>query len=80
MPPSADPSNSERGYEQIGDINWPPLDDDDHDDDGFDLECTHCGGEGLCWDGSDPLGNCPDAPHRCHACGGSGNRKDQTVF
>jgi hypothetical protein len=52
--------------------------DDDYGSD--DLECTHCGGEGLCWDGSDPLGNCPDDPHRCHACGGSGNRKDQTIF
>lgn len=46
----------------------------------LELECTHCGGEGLCWDGSDPLGNCPDEPHRCHACGGSGNRRDQTLF
>ena len=52
---------------------------DDYDD-GHDLECTHCGGEGLCWDGSDPLGDCPDEPHRCHACGGSGDRKDQTIF
>lgn len=53
---------------------WGPMDDD------HDLECTHCGGEGLCWDGSDPLGNCADDPHRCHACTGSGKRKDQTVF
>jgi hypothetical protein len=52
--------------------------DDDYGSD--DLECTHCAGEGLCWDGSDPLGNCSDDPHRCHACGGSGNRKDQTIF
>lgn len=42
--------------------------------------CTHCGGEGLCWDGSDPLGDCPDDPHRCHACGGSGRGCDQTIF
>lgn len=43
-------------------------------------DCTHCSGEGICMDGSDPLGNCPDEPHRCHACGGSGDRKDQTIF
>lgn len=49
-------------------------------EDDSNLECTHCGGEGLCWDGSDPLGNCPDDPHRCHACAGSGKRKDQTIF
>jgi hypothetical protein len=45
-----------------------------------DLECSHCGGEGLCWDGSDPLGNCPDEMHRCHACNGSGKRRDQVIF
>lgn len=43
-------------------------------------ECTHCNGEGLCWDGADPLGDCLDEPHRCHACGGSGKREDQRVF
>lgn len=42
--------------------------------------CTHCSGEGTCDEGSDPLGNCPEDTHRCHACGGSGNRRDQTVF
>jgi len=49
-------------------------------DDGFDLECTHCGGEGTCYDGSDPLGDCPDEEHPCHACYGSGKRRDQTIF
>lgn len=52
----------------------------DEFDDDREYDCTHCGGEGLCWDGADPLGNCPDEPHRCHACGGSGNRKDQVIF
>lgn len=47
-------------------------------DDEFD--CTHCGGEGTCDDGSDPLGDCDDLPHPCHACGGSGRRSDQVVF
>jgi DnaJ-class molecular chaperone len=47
------------------DDNWP---------------CTHCNGEGVCTDGADPLGNCPDEPHRCHACRGSGAREDQTIF
>ena len=42
--------------------------------------CTHCNGEGLCCDGSNPLGNCPDEYHRCHACNGSGNREDQVIF
>lgn len=58
------------------------FDDDDDYDGGFGGEesCTHCGGEGICMDGSDPLGNCPDRPHRCHACGGSGAREDQVIF
>jgi len=43
-------------------------------------ECTYCGGEGTCEEGSDPLLTCPDDPHPCHACGGSGDRKDQTIF
>jgi hypothetical protein len=49
-------------------------------DDNDELECMHCGGDGICMDGADPLGNCPDEAHRCHACGGSGNRKDQVIF
>lgn len=44
------------------------------------LSCTHCGGDGECMDGADPLGNCPEEPHRCHACGGSGLIKDQVIF
>jgi DnaJ-class molecular chaperone len=44
------------------------------------LACTHCGGEGICMDGADPLGDCPAQPHTCHACGGSGNREDQVLF
>lgn len=56
--------------------------DDARPDDEFDPEwaCTHCNGEGLCWDGADPLGDCPDEPHSCHACYGSGRREDQWVF
>lgn len=42
--------------------------------------CTHCGGSGTCDDGSDPLGDCPDELHSCHACRGSGLRKDQCIF
>ena len=59
-------------------LNCAPPDQEFESDD--DLACTHCGGEGLCWDGSDPLGNCPDVAHRCHACNGSGKRRDQTLF
>jgi hypothetical protein len=44
------------------------------------LECTWCSGGGICYDGADPLGNCTDYPHDCHACHGSGKRADQTVF
>jgi len=50
------------------------------DDPDMDLECTWCGGDGLCDDNSDPLWDCDDNPHACHACGGSGRRKDQRVF
>lgn len=57
-----------------------PEDDPDWENDDGELECTHCGGDGTCDEGSDPLGNCPEDVHRCHACGGSGNRKDQTIF
>lgn len=42
--------------------------------------CTHCNGEGICTDGADPLGDCPDEPHRCHACDGSGDRENQVIF
>lgn len=58
-----------------------PLDDDEEYVE-YDGEegCTHCAGEGLCMDGADPLGDCPDEPHRCHACYGSGDRKDQVIF
>jgi hypothetical protein len=50
-----------------------PVDEDD-------LGCTHCNGEGICYDGADPLGSCPDDIHDCHACYGSGKRKDQWLF
>lgn len=54
----------------------------DYDESAYEQElaCTWCGGEGICDDGADPLGNCPDEPHRCHACNGSGDRSKQTVF
>jgi hypothetical protein len=61
----------------------PHVHQDDLPDFGGDFDddpCSHCGGEGLCWDGADPLGNCPDDPHRCHACNGSGRAKDQTLW
>lgn len=43
-------------------------------------ECTHCGGEGTCDANADPLWDCDDNPHPCHACSGSGNRRDQRIF
>jgi DnaJ-class molecular chaperone len=42
--------------------------------------CTHCGGSGECDANANPMWDCDDQPHRCHACRGSGDRKDQTVF
>lgn len=56
----------------LDDFSGPDFDDE--------RDCTHCGGEGTCDEGSDPLGNCPEDPHRCHACAGSGRRADQTIF
>lgn len=44
------------------------------------LDCTHCGGEGTCDDNSNPLWDCDDVPHPCHACAGSGRRSDQRIF
>lgn len=50
------------------------------DDFGHELECTHCGGEGTCDANANPLWDCDDNPHPCHACSGSGSRRDQRVF
>jgi DnaJ-class molecular chaperone len=50
------------------------------DDFGYELECTHCGGEGTCDDGADPLLTCPETLHNCHACGGTGKRRDQRIW
>jgi hypothetical protein len=44
------------------------------------LDCTHCGGSGDCAAGADPLWDCPEEFHACHACGGSGKRRDQRIF
>lgn len=65
------------GFDQADDEHhgW-----DDEDDFGQEHDCTHCGGEGECDDNADPLGDCDDHPHPCHACGGSGNRRDQRIF
>jgi hypothetical protein len=77
----------DEGIKGVPQPSSPPLSQSetwsyDHDGDAYDPEwaCTHCGGDGLCWDGADPLGDCPDEMHACHACGGSGKRKDQRVF
>jgi DnaJ-class molecular chaperone len=44
------------------------------------LDCTHCDGDGICDDGADPLWSCPSEAHFCHACNGSGKRRDQVIF
>lgn len=52
-----------------------------YDDSDDDLECTHCGGDGICDDGYDDIGgSCPSEAHFCHACRGTGNRRDQVIF
>lgn len=63
---------SERQLEREHDVEPDALDEE--------LACTHCGGEGVCEEGIDPLMTCPEDPHPCHACGGSGNREDQVIF
>lgn len=50
------------------------------DEFGNDLECTICGGEGTCDANADPLWDCDDSIHDCHACRGSGMRRDQSYF
>lgn len=62
------------------DTRIEPYLDEDFEDDGSLLSCTHCSGEGTCDAGNDPEGNCPELDHPCHACNGSGDRRDQTVF
>lgn len=55
--------------------------DDDWYDDGEDLGCTHCGGEGFAevddplWDDCDEFGYGP-----CKSCNGTGLRSRQWVF
>lgn len=63
-----------------GHVDCGAPEDDRQWEDDEEFDCTHCGGEGECEEGSDPLGRCPEEPHPCHACGGSGDRKDQTIF
>lgn len=49
------------------------------DDFGHELECTVCCGAGDCDANADPLWDCDDNLHPCHACGGSGKRRDRIV-
>ena len=50
----------------------------EYEDADDDLPCTHCNGEGDCDCGMDPLWY--DEIHRCHACNGTGKRRDQVIF
>lgn len=63
-----------------GEITVDPYEDKDFDDEGFVLACTHCNGEGTCDANTDPLGNCGEEDHPCHACNGTGDRRDQVIF
>ena len=75
----AEQSKRARGVEP-GDVFVRPYVEDDYDDEGFVLSCTHCNGEGTCDDNANPLWDCDDNLHGCHACGGTGERRDQRVF
>lgn len=66
-------------------IDWydddPP--EDDLEFDGEEPECSTCGGAGWVESVSQASGRFlwdPDGPGDCPNCGGSGLRKDQTVF
>lgn len=62
-------------------LDSPAVRDDWYVDEfGYELECTHCNGDGTCDVNADPLWDCDDQPHPCHACGGTGKRRDQTIF
>lgn len=50
----------------------------DDEDFGDEYACTHCGGEGEI-ENDDPLWYVGDFIP-CHACGGTGNRRDQRIF
>lgn len=51
---------------------------DDDPEGGDDFACTFCGGEGTCEAGCDP--GWYDDIHACHACNGTGRRRDQVIF
>jgi DnaJ-class molecular chaperone len=77
---SRDPMVAPQGF---GADQNPPYGDDsgpDDDDFGQEWDCTHCAGEGTCDDNANPLWDCDDQLHPCHACGGSGKCSDQRIF
>jgi hypothetical protein len=60
-----------------------PLD-DYTDDEGFELSCAMCDGEGSFFGEDlptyDPLWHDPDRTYPCPSCHGSGNRRDMTIW
>ena len=61
-----------------------PFDFDPEDDaydygDPDDYACLHCCGEGMV-ENDDPIQRGPDPYLKCFSCGGSGKRKDMTVW
>jgi DnaJ-class molecular chaperone len=66
----------------INDISDSAAMEDEGDDEEYDrLACTRCGGDGFC-QGDDPFWEAWDefGDVECPACGGSGDRNDQSVF
>lgn len=53
---------------------------DEYEDDYYgDLHCLHCCGEGMV-ENDDPIQRGPAAYLKCFSCGGTGKRKDMTVW
>jgi DnaJ-class molecular chaperone len=59
------------------DCGWSEQECRCYDDPDDDWDCTICGGDGTCDANADPLWDCDEVDHPCHACGGTGKRSAQ---
>ena len=60
------------------DLHEIPIDEDDIEDD-ENWACTFCGGDGT-MENDDPVFYGHNRDVSCSACGGTGERKHQTIF